>query len=61
MKGCVFVCKVIINDVEYEYPEGTSFLKIAEDFQKDYDNKIVLVIKDGKLTELFKKVNHSKN
>ena len=58
MKGCVFMCKVIINDVEYEYPEGTSFLKIAEDFQKDYDNKIVLVIKDGKLTELFKKVNH---
>lgn len=52
------MCKVIINDVEYEYPEGTSFLKIAEDFQKDYDNKIVLVIKDGKLTELFKKVNH---
>ena len=58
MKGCVFMCKVIINDVEYEYPEGTSFLKIAEDFQIDYDNKIVLVIKDGKLTELFKKVNH---
>ena len=49
------MCKVIINDVEYEYPEGTSFLKIAEDFQKDYDNKIVLVIKDGKIEFEFTK------
>lgn len=37
-----------------EYPEGTRFLEIAKEFQRHYENDIVLVISDGKLLELYK-------
>lgn len=36
------------------YPEGTSFLKIAEDFQPQYKEDILLVRENGKLKELHK-------
>ena len=32
-----------------EYPEGTTYLEIAEEYQKDYPEDIVLVFVDGKL------------
>ena len=35
-----------------EYPEGTRFLEIAKDFQKDYENDIVLVFSGERLQEL---------
>ena len=50
------MCKVIVGGIEKEYPEDTSFIEIAREFQKDYEHRIVLVLKNGKLTELFKKV-----
>ena len=49
--------KVTINDTVYEYPAGTTFEKIAQDNQKDYDAKIVLAVTYGRLRELHKKVN----
>lgn len=39
-----------------KYQDGTTFRKIAEDFQDRYDNDIVLVMKNGKLSELFKRL-----
>jgi uridine kinase len=38
---------------EYEYPKGTPYAKVAEDFQKDYTYPIVLAVMNGKLRELF--------
>lgn len=39
-----------------QYEKGTTYKKIAEDFQKDYENDIVLVFIDEKLQELHKKL-----
>ena len=52
----VEMCKVTVGDVVKEYEVDTSFEEIARDFQKDFDSPIVLALKNGKLTELFKKV-----
>ncbi len=49
--------KVEINGKEYEYPSGTSLLDISRDFQKDYNNQIILAFVNNKLRELFKRVN----
>ncbi|XCP87045.1 nucleoside kinase [Roseburia hominis] len=40
-----------------EYPEGTSYLTIAKEYQKDYENDIVLAYVEGRLQELRKQVN----
>lgn len=50
------MCTVKVGDEERQYPEGTSFLEISKDFQDKYDAPIVLVLKKGKLTEMFKKI-----
>lgn len=39
-----------------EYPEGTTYLEIAKEYQKDYPEDIVLVFVDGKLQELTKQI-----
>ena len=54
MDGKTF--KVTIDGITREYPEGTKFREIAETFQGDDDNTIVLVTVDGKLEELYKEV-----
>lgn len=50
------VCNVTVGGELKQYNEGTSYTEIAKDFQNQYDSPIVLVLKNGKLTELFKKV-----
>ena len=45
-----------INGREYEYAAGTSLMEISGDFQKDYDNQIILAFVNNKLRELFKRV-----
>ena len=45
---------VTISNNEYEYEVGTTYEKIAKDFQKDYEARIVLVSVDGRLRELHK-------
>lgn len=50
------MCNIKIGDQVKQYAEGTSFIEISKDFENNYDSPIVLVIKNGKLTELFKKI-----
>lgn len=37
----------------YSYPDGTTLMKVAEDFQKNYEYPIVLAMENNKLRELF--------
>ncbi len=47
---------ITINGEKKQYPQGTTFESIAEEYQAQYDNPIGLVTVDGKIRELFKKV-----
>jgi uridine kinase len=47
--------KVIIDGMEYEYPEHTTLLEISRDFQKDCKDQIILAFVNNKLRELFKR------
>ena len=50
------VYNVKIGNEVREYYDGITFKDIAREYQHSYENEIVLVMKDGKLTELFKRV-----
>lgn len=45
---------VTVNGEVRTYPHGTPYAEIAGDFQKNYENDILLVDRDGKLCELYK-------
>ena len=45
---------VTVGNKQYQYPAGTSFRRIAEDFQAQYASDILLVERNGKLCELCK-------
>lgn len=45
---------VTINGEKREYPKGTTFEKIANEYQEQYDNLIALVLENGKIRELIK-------
>ncbi len=45
-----------INGKQKEYPDGTSFEQIASEYQSEYEDRIGLVIFNGKIRELMKKV-----
>ncbi len=49
--------EVKIENVVKTYPQGTSYAKIAEEYQKNYENDILLVSVDGRLQELHKTVD----
>lgn len=46
--------QVRIGEETRLYEEGTTYQTIAKEYQKDYENDIVLVFINGKLQELFK-------
>ena len=48
--------QVEINGEKRAYPEGTTYLEIAKEYQDQYENDIVLVFVNEKLQELRKKV-----
>ena len=48
------VYKVKVGNQVKQYEEGTAFAKIAKEYQKQYENEIVLVFEDKKLQELRK-------
>ncbi|RDU24338.1 nucleoside kinase [Anaerosacchariphilus polymeriproducens] len=50
--------KVYVGEEEREYPTGTTFLKIAKEFQNKFQNEIALAMVDNKLQELHKTVQH---
>ena len=45
---------VTVKNQSYPYPSGTTFQRIAKDFQAQYDSDILLVERNGKLCELCK-------
>ncbi len=47
---------VIIAGEKKQYPVGTTYEKIAEEYQAQYDGLIVLVAVNGKIRELFKQL-----
>lgn len=53
----VEMCKVQVGNEVRLYEKGTTYQKIAEDFQKDYENDIVLVFINDKLQELSQKLS----
>ena len=48
--------QLTIGEKVYEYPEHTTFLEVAQQFQKDYSDDIVLACFQGHLKELYKEV-----
>ncbi|MDE5780334.1 MAG: nucleoside kinase, partial [Lachnospiraceae bacterium] len=51
--------EIRIGDEVKKYKDGVTFIDIAKDNQDKYAHDIVLVMKDGKLSELFKKVTNN--
>ena len=45
---------VKINNTTRQYPPGTSFEQVVEEFQDSFNRTIVLVVEDGKIKELHK-------
>ncbi len=48
--------QVKIGEETRLYKAGTTYREIVKEYQKDYENDIVLVFVNGKLQELFKKL-----
>ena len=51
------VYKVTIGEEIKEYPYGTTYADIAAEYQKDYKEQIALAVRNGKIRELFKKLD----
>ena len=51
------VAYVTIGGKRKSYAKGTTYLQIAQEYQSQYENDIVLVSVDGKLRELYKTVD----
>lgn len=47
---------VTINGEQRQYPKGTTFENIVDDYQEQYDHMIAVIAADGKIRELFKRV-----
>lgn len=52
--------QVIIGTEEREYPEGTTWLQVALEYQSQYEDDILLVKVNGKLRELHKEVREGR-
>ena len=48
---------VTVNGKTREYPAGITFGEIAGVYQKDYPHQIALAVRNGKIRELFKKID----
>lgn len=49
--------KVTINETVKEYPKGISYMDIVKEYPADEKAPVILVVSNGKLKELHKKVN----
>lgn len=49
--------KVTVGNNTREYPAGITFGEMARIYQKDYPQQIALAVRNGKIRELFKKVD----
>lgn len=48
--------KVMINGRVKEYPRGTTYLQISQEYEGEFENDIILVLVDNNLSELHKTV-----
>lgn len=48
---------ITIDGVKKEYPKGTAYERIADEYQHQYEHMIALVLENGKIRELFKKAD----
>jgi len=48
--------KVTVKGITAEYAEGATFEEVASKYQEEYGNEIALVIANGKMQELHKKI-----
>lgn len=48
------ICQVVINGIQKQYPAGTAFAEIAQEYQPEYEDDIVLVMLNNRLKELNK-------
>lgn len=48
---------VTINGVAKQYPRGTTYETVVKEYQEQYDDLIVAVAANGRIRELFKKIN----
>ena len=53
--------KLTIDGKVYTYEKGTSYEKIAEDFQEQYDNQIMVLMENLKMKELCKNAEKDAN
>ncbi len=51
--------QVEINGIIKEYPQGIHLLDISKEFQKDYNDDIILAFVNNRLRELQKTVQHN--
>ena len=51
--------KVRYKDKQFEYEKDTTLLDISKDFEKDYDNKIIVGMINNRLASLDSKVSRS--
>ena len=48
--------QIILEGKKREVPGGTTYLELAKEYQKEYAHDIILVLENGKMRELFRKV-----
>ncbi len=49
--------KLTINGIVKEYPEDMTYLELSKEYQEEYNHDIILATINGRLVELFKKVD----
>ena len=52
--------QIQIGQEKKDYPEGTAWKQVAEEYQKFYENDILLVNVNGKLQELHKGIREGR-
>ncbi len=48
--------QIVVEGKKREVPNGTTYLELAKEYQKNYPHDIILVLENGKMRELFRKV-----
>lgn len=51
------VYHITVGGETKEYPQGITYAELAKEYQKDYPYDIALAVRNGKIRELFKKVD----
>ena len=48
--------QIVIEGKKTEVVDGTTYLELAKEYQKNYPHEIVLALENGKMRELFREV-----